>query len=249
MLFNWRKLPASNPLGKLAVLRPENCQSFKKNTQEAFLGSRSPTTRCSQEQKGKRGHPCSKRCSLRRPQVSRCNSPPWSKRPAPCLRSMLHRGVKHPIIPAAMDEEGFQHHCWSSLTVANGAAHLQGAPEYGCLTMLPALRRACCRHWERRLLRCSSSEAPVLKMKPKDGLNEPWGSLLACKGTGPFRLLAQRSLCESLCPCTAAEQHGQYCKLWRLPVSISHPQVTTTLCVPDSGLFIKACSQGCNDSC
>lgn len=30
MLFNWRELPASNPLGKLAVPRPENCQSFRK---------------------------------------------------------------------------------------------------------------------------------------------------------------------------------------------------------------------------
>lgn len=104
-------------------------------------------------------------------------------------------------------------------------------------------------HWERRLLPCSSSEAPVLKTKPKDGLNELQGSLLAYKGTGSFRLLVHHDLLESLCPCTAAEQHGQYCKLWRLPVAISHPQVTTTPCVPDSGLFIKACPRGCRDSC
>lgn len=72
--FNWRKLTASNPLGKLAAPRCENSQSLE-NIQNTLLGSTSPTTRYSQEQKGKCGHPHLQQRGLRRPQVSCHNSP------------------------------------------------------------------------------------------------------------------------------------------------------------------------------
>lgn len=188
-------------------------------TLKRLLGSTSPTGRCSQEQREKHGHPHLKWRSLK------------DRRSLIADLYLDQRGLFLPNKHVTPWGEATHHH----LRGCHSTALLQ-LPHHGCW----CCTSSCIQVSGNSSLPCSTPASHLLFFRGTYPGSEPKGQpkraarlqLPDHRGKVPCKIfLARLSLSERR---RNLEDSSGWC-----------PQVTTTPCVPDSGLFIKPCSQGC----